>query len=142
MGFARRRTALKTVLLPKKRALSPTYTELLPNRHCLLNQLEIGESSRQVRPQEVGPTEPTIPPSTDRSEPHQDPEAQLNESTNEDSDAVMEALDDRLVQLQRVVDLADSALRRLHGRVSVGETRLTAVEHEVIAAEQQNERAD
>ncbi|KAI3813068.1 hypothetical protein L1987_17784 [Smallanthus sonchifolius] len=60
-------------------------------------ELEIGESSRQVRPQEVGPTEPTIPPSTDRSEPHQDPEAQLSESTNEDSDDVMEALDDRLV---------------------------------------------
>ncbi|KAI3797670.1 hypothetical protein L1987_32931 [Smallanthus sonchifolius] len=86
--------------------------------------------------------EPTIPPSTKRSEPQQDPEAQLSESTNKDSDAVMEALDDRLVQLQGVVDLADSALGRLHGRVAVGETRLTAVEHEVITAEQWNEWAD
>ncbi|KAI3807874.1 hypothetical protein L1987_23810 [Smallanthus sonchifolius] len=85
--------------------------------------------------------EPTIPPNTERIEPQPDPEAQLSVSTNEDSDAVMEALDDHLVQLQGVVDLADSALGRLHGRVAVGETRLTAVEHEVIAVEQRNERA-
>ncbi|KAI3816679.1 hypothetical protein L1987_16382 [Smallanthus sonchifolius] len=131
MGFGCRRTALKTVLPPKKRALSPTDTEPLPKRHYLLNQLEIGESSRQVRPQEVGPTEPTIPPSTERSELQEGPKAQLSESTNEDSDAVMEALDDRLVQLQGVVDLVDSALGRLHGRVALGKTRLTAVELEV-----------
>ncbi|KAI3825344.1 hypothetical protein L1987_06826 [Smallanthus sonchifolius] len=97
MGFVCRGTAIKTVLPPKKRALSPTDTEPLPKRHCLLNKLGIGESSHQVRPQEVGPTEPTIPPTTERSEPQQDPEAQLSESTNEDSDAAMEALDDRLV---------------------------------------------
>ncbi|KAI3814405.1 hypothetical protein L1987_19160 [Smallanthus sonchifolius] len=135
MGFTCRITAHKTVLPPKKRALSPTDTDPLPKRHCLLNQLEIGESSHQVRPQEVGPTESTIPPSTERSEPQQDQEAQLSESTNEDSDVVMEALDDRLVQLQGVLDLADSTLGRLHGRVTVGETRLTTVEHEVIATE-------
>ncbi|KAI3827750.1 hypothetical protein L1987_01833 [Smallanthus sonchifolius] len=93
MGHARRRTARKTSLPPKKRALSPTDTEPLPKRHCLLNQLEIGESSHQVRPQEVGPTEPTLPPSTERREPQQDPEAQPSESTTEDSDDVMEALD-------------------------------------------------
>ncbi|KAI3813919.1 hypothetical protein L1987_18654 [Smallanthus sonchifolius] len=122
MGFACRRTPLKTVLPPKKRALSPTYTEPLPKRHCLLNHLEIGESSHQVRPQEVGPNELTIPTTTERSEPQQDPEAQLSESTNEDSNAVMEALDDRVVQLQGVVDLADSVFGRLHGRVAVGET--------------------
>ncbi|KAI3827814.1 hypothetical protein L1987_01899 [Smallanthus sonchifolius] len=141
MGYARRRTALKTVLPPKKLALSTTDIKTLPKRQCLLNQLEIGKSSHQVRPQEVGPTEPPIPPSTERSEPLHDPEAQLSESTNEDSDAVMEALDDLLVQLQGVVDLANSALGRLHGRVAVGETRLIAVEHEVIATEQRNERA-
>ncbi|KAI3762613.1 hypothetical protein L1987_53050 [Smallanthus sonchifolius] len=44
--------------------------------------------------------------------------------------------------LQGVLDLADSALGRLHGRVNMGVTRLAAVEHEVIAAEQRNERAD
>ncbi|KAI3819701.1 hypothetical protein L1987_13549 [Smallanthus sonchifolius] len=142
MGFACCKTTLKTILLPKKRALSPTDTEPLPKRHSFLNQLEIGESSRLVRPQEVGPTDPTIPPSTERSEPHQDPKAQLSESTNEDSDDVMEALDDRLVQLQGIVDLAYLALGRLHGRVSMGQTRLTAIEHEVIAAGQRNERAD
>ncbi|KAI3784170.1 hypothetical protein L1987_43264 [Smallanthus sonchifolius] len=141
MGSARCRTALKTILPPKKRALSSTDTEPLPKRQCLSNQLEIGESSQQVRPREVGPTEPTIPPNTARSKPQPDPEAQLSESSNEGSDAVMEALDDRLVQIQGVVDLADSVLGRLHGRVAMGETRLTAVEHEVIAAEQRNERA-
>ncbi|KAI3825422.1 hypothetical protein L1987_06909 [Smallanthus sonchifolius] len=141
MGFAHRRTALKTVFPPKKRALFSTDTEPLPKRHYLLNQLEIVEYSHQVRPQEVGPTELTIPPNTERSEPQPDPEAQLSESTNEDSDAVMEALDDRLVQLQGVVDLVDSALRRLHGRVAMGETQLIGVEHEVIVAEQRNERA-
>ncbi|KAI3825421.1 hypothetical protein L1987_06908 [Smallanthus sonchifolius] len=115
MGFAHRRTTLKTVLPPKKRALYSTDTESLPKRHCLLNQLEIMESAHQVRPQEVGPTELTIPPNTERSEPQPDQEAQLSESTNEDSDAVMEAQDYRLVQLQGVVDIVDSALGSLHG---------------------------
>ncbi|KAI3773950.1 hypothetical protein L1987_48489 [Smallanthus sonchifolius] len=90
MGLARRETARKTVLPPKKRALSSTNIEPLPKRHCLLNQLEIGESSHQVRPQEVGPTDPTILPNTERSEPQPDPEAQLSDCTNEDSDAVIE----------------------------------------------------
>ncbi|KAI3786548.1 hypothetical protein L1987_40306 [Smallanthus sonchifolius] len=45
MGLTRRRTARKTVLPHKKRALSSTDIEPLPKRHCLLNQLEIGESS-------------------------------------------------------------------------------------------------
>ncbi|KAI3825382.1 hypothetical protein L1987_06865 [Smallanthus sonchifolius] len=98
------------------------------------------ESARDWGIQEVGTTEPTIPPNTERSEPQPDLEAQLIKSTNEDSDVVMEALDDRLVQIQGVVDVADSALGRLHGRVAMGETRLTALEHEVIAAEQRNER--
>ncbi|KAI3775932.1 hypothetical protein L1987_45692 [Smallanthus sonchifolius] len=47
MGFVRRRTARKTVLPPKKRALSSTDVEPLPKRHYLLNQLEIGESYHQ-----------------------------------------------------------------------------------------------
>ncbi|KAI3712401.1 hypothetical protein L1987_70957 [Smallanthus sonchifolius] len=81
------------------------------------------------------------PPSIGTNEP-QDPEAQLSQSTTEDSDAVMEALDDCLVQLQGVVDLVDTALGRLHGRVATGETRLTIVEHEVITADSGNERAD
>ncbi|KAI3797664.1 hypothetical protein L1987_32925 [Smallanthus sonchifolius] len=59
----------------------------------------IGESSHQVRPQEVRPNEPTIPPNTERSEPQPDLEAQPSKSTNEDSDAIMKALDDRLVHL-------------------------------------------
>ncbi|KAI3825264.1 hypothetical protein L1987_06745 [Smallanthus sonchifolius] len=75
----------------EERALSSTDTELLPKRHCLLNQLEFEVSSHQ---------------------------------------------------LQGMVDLADLALWSLHGRVAVGETRLTAVEHEVIAAEQRNERVN
>ncbi|KAI3819487.1 hypothetical protein L1987_13326 [Smallanthus sonchifolius] len=95
MGLARGGTARKTVLPPKKQALSSTNTESLPKMHCLLNQLEIGESSHQIRPQEH----------------------------------------------HGVVGLTNSALRRLHGRVVIGETRLTAVEHEVIAAEQRNEWA-
>ncbi|KAI3784516.1 hypothetical protein L1987_43615 [Smallanthus sonchifolius] len=87
------------------------------------------------------PTEPTIPPNIERSDPQPDPGAQQSEDTSEDSDAIIEALDDRLVQLQDVVDLNDSALGRRHGRVTVGETRLVAVEQEVIAAGQQDERA-
>ncbi|KAI3821198.1 hypothetical protein L1987_08757 [Smallanthus sonchifolius] len=142
MGPARRGIARKTVLPPKKRALSSTDTESLPKRHCLLNQLEIGESSHQVSPQEVGPTEPTIPSSTERSEPQPDPGAQQSEDTSENSDAIIEALDDRLVQLQGVVDLNDSALGRLYRRVTMGETRLEVVEYEVIAAGQRDERAD
>ncbi|KAI3819680.1 hypothetical protein L1987_13527 [Smallanthus sonchifolius] len=104
MGLARRRTARKTVLPPKK-------------------------------PQEVGPTEPTIPPSTERSKPQPDPGAQQSEDTSEDSDAIIEALDDRLVQLQDVVDLNDSELGKLHGRVTAGETRLTAVEQGALQRE-------
>ncbi|KAI3805379.1 hypothetical protein L1987_27713 [Smallanthus sonchifolius] len=72
-------------------------------------------SSEEVRPQEVGPTEPTIPPNTERSEPQPDPGTQQSKDTSEDSDAVIEALDDHLVQLQGVVDLNDSTLGRLHG---------------------------
>ncbi|KAI3815753.1 hypothetical protein L1987_15434 [Smallanthus sonchifolius] len=63
-----------------------------------------------------------------------------SEDTSEDSDAIIEALDDRLVQLQDVVDLNDSALGRLHGRVTAGEIRLTAVEQEAVAARQRDAR--
>ncbi|KAI3744831.1 hypothetical protein L1987_57924 [Smallanthus sonchifolius] len=94
--------------------LSSTDTELLPKRHYLVNQLEIRESSHQVRPQEVGPTEHTIPPRTKRSEPQPDLGAQQSKDTSEDSDAVIEALDNCLVQLQGVMDLNDSALGRLY----------------------------
>ncbi|KAI3664495.1 hypothetical protein L1987_89748 [Smallanthus sonchifolius] len=48
MGLARRRTTHKTILPPMKRALSSTNVEPLPRRHCLLNYLEIGESSHQT----------------------------------------------------------------------------------------------
>ncbi|KAI3827754.1 hypothetical protein L1987_01837 [Smallanthus sonchifolius] len=108
MGLARRRTPCKTVLPPKKRSLSSTDTEPLPKRPCLTSQREIGESSHQ------------------------------SVDTSEDSEAIIEALDDRLVQLQGVVDLNDSALGRLHGRVTAGETRLTAVEQEAVAVGQRD----
>ncbi|KAI3725603.1 hypothetical protein L1987_65394 [Smallanthus sonchifolius] len=57
-------------------ALSLSDTEPLPNRHCFSSQREIGESSHQVRPKEVGPTEHIIPPITEMSKPQPDPEAQ------------------------------------------------------------------
>ncbi|KAI3813945.1 hypothetical protein L1987_18680 [Smallanthus sonchifolius] len=79
-----RRTARKTVLLLKKRALSSTNDEPLPKRHCLTSQQEIGESTHP------------------------------SEDTSEDSDAIMEALDDRLVQLHGEVGLHDLAVGRLH----------------------------
>ncbi|KAI3776194.1 hypothetical protein L1987_40325 [Smallanthus sonchifolius] len=128
MGLACHRTARKTALPPKKRTLSSTDTDPLPKRHCLTSQREIRESSHQVRPQEVGPTEQIIPPNTVMNEPQPDPGAQQSEDTSEDSDAIIEALDDRLVQLPGVVGLHGSALGRLHERVTAGETRLAAVE--------------
>ncbi|KAI3814011.1 hypothetical protein L1987_18750 [Smallanthus sonchifolius] len=76
MGLASRWTARKIVLPLMKRALSSTDDEPFPKRHCLTSQQVIRESSHQVRPQEVGPTEPTIPPSTERSETQPDPRAQ------------------------------------------------------------------
>ncbi|KAI3762699.1 hypothetical protein L1987_53140 [Smallanthus sonchifolius] len=83
-----------------------------------------------------GSMEDSRPPSIVTSESQQDPEAQLNKNSSEDLNAVMEALDDRLVQLQGVVDLADSDLGSLHGQVTMGKTRMAAAEHEVIASEQ------
>ncbi|KAI3819624.1 hypothetical protein L1987_13465 [Smallanthus sonchifolius] len=97
MGLARCRTARKTILPPKKWTLSSPYTEPIPKRHCLTSQREIGESSHQIRPNDAGPTEQIIPPSTEMSEPQPDPGAQQSYDTSEDSDAIMEALDDRLV---------------------------------------------
>ncbi|KAI3814075.1 hypothetical protein L1987_18820 [Smallanthus sonchifolius] len=124
----------------KERTPTPTLERLchpLPKRHFLTSQQEIGESSHQVRPQEVRPTEPTIPPSTERSEPPQpDPGAQQSEDTGEDSDAIMEALDDRLAQIQGEVGLHDLSVGRLHGRVTAGKTRLAAVEQGVTVAGQ------
>ncbi|KAI3676480.1 hypothetical protein L1987_86089 [Smallanthus sonchifolius] len=135
------RTASKTVRPPKKRALSSPNLEPLPKKHCPPSQREIAETSHPVMPREEGFMEQIDPPNIGSTKPQQDPETQLSQSTTEDSDVVMEALDDHLVQLQGVVNLTDTALRRLHRRVATGETRLTIVEHEVIAAEQRNERA-
>ncbi|KAI3773873.1 hypothetical protein L1987_48412 [Smallanthus sonchifolius] len=89
MGFARRRTAHKTVLPPKKRTCSAPDTEPFPKRHFLSSQREVGESSHQQ-----------------------------SKDTNEDSDAILEALDDLLVQLQAEVGLNGLALVRLHGQVT------------------------
>ncbi|KAI3774252.1 hypothetical protein L1987_48800 [Smallanthus sonchifolius] len=72
-------------------------------------ELYIEESFHRVRPQEVVPTVSTIPPRNEKREPQPDPGAQQSEDTSEDSDAIIEALDDRLVLLQGVVDLNDSA---------------------------------
>ncbi|KAI3821439.1 hypothetical protein L1987_09007 [Smallanthus sonchifolius] len=141
MRLARHRTARKTVLSPKKRTLSSIDAKPLPKRHCLLNQLDIGMSFHEIMPRDLGPTEHTRPPSFGMTEPQPDPEAQLSEDASEDSDAIREALDDRLVQLQGEVGLHDLAVGRLHERVTAGETGLAAVEHEVIAAGQRDERA-
>ncbi|KAI3797633.1 hypothetical protein L1987_32893 [Smallanthus sonchifolius] len=140
MGLVHRRIASKTVFPPKKRALSSTDAEPLPKRHCLLNQVEIGKLSHQIRPKDVGPIEQTRPTSPRMSKPQPDPEAQLSEDASKDSDAIIEALDDRLVQLQGVVDLNDSALKRLHGRVTIGETRLTAAWKGAFAVGQRDAR--
>ncbi|KAI3754549.1 hypothetical protein L1987_54334 [Smallanthus sonchifolius] len=94
-------------------------------KHCPPSQREIEDTSHPVRPREAGSTEKIKPSTIGSTKPQQDPEAQLSQSTTQDSAAVMEALDDRLVQLQGVVDLTDTTLRRLHGRVVMGETRLT-----------------
>ncbi|KAI3773897.1 hypothetical protein L1987_48436 [Smallanthus sonchifolius] len=107
---------------------SPALYRYAAIGHCLLNQLEIGVSSHQIRPKDAGPIEHTRPPSPEMSEPQLYPEEQLSKDASEDSDAIIEALDDYLVQLQSEVGLHDLALGRLHGRVTVGETRLTAVE--------------
>ncbi|KAI3786534.1 hypothetical protein L1987_40284 [Smallanthus sonchifolius] len=117
MGLTCRRIARKTVLPHKKRALSLPDTEPFPKKHCLSSQREVGESSHQQ-----------------------------SEDTSEDSDAIIEALDDHLVRLQGEVGLNGSTLGSLHGRVTIGETRLAAVEQEVVAAGPQdawtNERLD
>ncbi|KAI3825652.1 hypothetical protein L1987_07183 [Smallanthus sonchifolius] len=116
------------------------YPPWSPNPVPLLSEWVNFMDLRVVRPQEVGPTEPTIPPSTERSETQPDLGAQQSEDTSEDSDAIIEAVDDRLVQLQGMVDLNDSALGRLHGRVTTGETLLTVVEQEAVAAGQREAR--
>ncbi|KAI3816243.1 hypothetical protein L1987_15936 [Smallanthus sonchifolius] len=135
-------TARKTVLPSKKWALPSPDTEPLPKRYCPPSQREIGETFHPVRPREVGSVEQIRPPIIGMSKPQQDPGAQLSEDTSEDSDAIIEAPDDRLVQLQGIVDLNDSALGRLHGRVTPGETQLAVVEQGVIAAGQRDARAD
>ncbi|KAI3819588.1 hypothetical protein L1987_13429 [Smallanthus sonchifolius] len=99
MGLARHRNARKTALPPKKRARSSTDAKPLPKRHCLLNQLEIGESSHRIRPKDVRPIEQTRPPIPRMSKPQPVPKAQLSEDASEDSDDIIEALNDRLVQL-------------------------------------------
>ncbi|KAI3744763.1 hypothetical protein L1987_57854 [Smallanthus sonchifolius] len=149
MGLARRKTARKTPLPPKKQALSSTDNEPLPKRHCLLSQLVLGHTVEDDLSESEIDTEPVIV--AQKSEADDDvfmapgasslEEKDTSEDTSEDSDAIIEALDDRLVQLQGVVDLNVSALGRLHGRVTMGETWLEAVEHEVVAAGQRDERA-
>ncbi|KAI3725340.1 hypothetical protein L1987_65126 [Smallanthus sonchifolius] len=107
---------------PKKWYVPSPDPEPLQKKHCPPSQREIKESSHPVRLGEAGTVEQIRLPSIGMSEPQTDKEAQLSKSTTVDTDAVIEALDDRLVQLQGVVDLADSALGRLHGRVATGET--------------------
>ncbi|KAI3783336.1 hypothetical protein L1987_42414 [Smallanthus sonchifolius] len=99
MGLARRMTSRKTVLPPKKWALPSPDTEPLPKRHCPSSQREIGEPFHPVMPREVGSMEQIRPSNIGTSERKQDLGAQLSEDTSVDSDAIIEAPDDRLVQL-------------------------------------------
>ncbi|KAI3797808.1 hypothetical protein L1987_33071 [Smallanthus sonchifolius] len=69
MGLAHRRTACKTALPPKKRALPSPDTEPLPNRHFPPSKREIGKPFHPVRPREVGSMEQIRPPSIGTSEP-------------------------------------------------------------------------
>ncbi|KAI3786533.1 hypothetical protein L1987_40283 [Smallanthus sonchifolius] len=90
-------------------------------------------SSEEVRP--LAPSPPRspspaplhndweiIPLSTEMSKLQPNPGAQQSEDTSEDSDAIIEALDDCLVRIYDEVGLNGSALGRLHGRVVAGET--------------------